>query len=116
MQNQFILTTPAELEQLIYNVVERVISNNYQVKNKDDPEISYPKIMGIEQTSSMLGISKSTLYRYTSQRLIPFHKKYQKIYFKKEDIEKWINETRKENYKNLKNKKNEKTNKYLKNR
>ncbi len=92
MQNQFILTTPQNLEQLLYEVVERVVSNHLLVKNKDDPGIPLPEIMGTEQAAAFLGISDSTLYRYTSNRLIPFQKRYQKLYFKKSDLEQWVAE------------------------
>lgn len=107
MQNQLILTTPSELEQLIYNAVERIIVNHLQVKNKDDPDIFYPELMGTEQAAAFLGISESTLYRYTSKRLIPHQKKYQKLYFKKLDLLKWVEENKKENLFNYK--KNEKS-------
>jgi excisionase family DNA binding protein len=101
MQTQFILTTPAELEQLIYNAVERIVVNHLQVKNKDDPDISYPELMGTEQAALYLGISESTLYRYTSKRLIPHQKRYQKLYFKKADLLKWVEENKKETLNNI---------------
>lgn len=110
MQSQLIITTPSDLEQLLYKVVERVVSNHLQVKNKDDPDITYPELMGTEQAASYLGISDSTLYRYTSKRLIPHQKRYQKLYFKKADLLKWVEENKKETLFNSKNyKKNEKS-------
>lgn len=109
MQSHLIITTPADLEQLIQKVVERAVSNHLQVKNKDYPDISYPELMGTEQAASYLGISESTLYCYTSKRLIPHQKRYQKLYFKKEDLLKWVEENKKETLFNGKNyKKNEK--------
>ena len=96
MQNQFILTTPSELEQLIYNAIERIIVNHLQVKNKDDPDILFPEIMGTEQAASYLGISDSTLNRYTSKQLIPYHKRYQKLFFKKANLQQWVEENKKE--------------------
>lgn len=92
MQSQLILTTPSELEQLIYNAVERIIINHLQVKNKDDPDILFPELMGTEQAAAFLGISDSTLYRYSSKRLIPHQKKLQKLYFKKLDLLNWVEE------------------------
>jgi len=91
-QTNFILTTHKELEQLLYEVVERVVSNHLLVKNKDDPGIPLPEIMGTEQAAKFLGISESTLYRFSSKRLIPFQKRYQKLYFKKNDLEQWVEE------------------------
>ncbi|RDB06913.1 helix-turn-helix domain-containing protein [Runella aurantiaca] len=102
-ENAVIITTPADLEQLIQTVVERVVSNHFQVKNKDDPDLTYPTIMGTEQAASFLGIAESTLYRYTSKRLIPYHKRYQKLYFKKADLQNWVNEARNNTINELKN-------------
>lgn len=92
MSQNLVIVTPSDLEQLLYEVVERVVSNHLSIKNKDDPSISYPSIMGTEQAAAFLGISESTLYRYTSNRLIPFQKRYQKLYFKKNDLEQWVTE------------------------
>ena len=92
MSQNLVIITPSDLEQLLYEVVERVVSNHLQVKNKDDPDISYPSIMGTEQAAKFLGISESTLYRFSSKRLIPFQKRYQKLYFKKNDLEQWVEE------------------------
>lgn len=45
----------------------------------------------MEQASDYLGLSKSTLYSYTSRNLIPFYKLHnRKIYFKLEELNKFI--------------------------
>ena len=59
--------------------------------------------MGTEQAAAFLGISDSTLYRYTSKRLIPFQKRYQKLYFKKDDLQRWIEEGNKKTVTQLAN-------------
>lgn len=45
----------------------------------------------MEQASDYLGLSKSTLYSYTSRNLIPFYKLHnRKIYFKLEELDNFI--------------------------
>ena len=47
-------------------------------------------IYSLNDASEYLGISKSTLYKLTSQREIPFHKPNGKlIYFQKSDLDNW---------------------------
>ncbi len=47
-------------------------------------------IFTLIEASEYLGISKSTLYKLTSQRKIPFHKPNGKlIYFQKSDLDNW---------------------------
>lgn len=103
MSQNLVIITPSNLEQLLYEVVERVVSNHLQVKNKDDPGIPIPELMGTEQAAAFLGISESTLYRYTSKRLIPFQKRYQKLYFKKSDLQQWVEEGNKKTVTQLAN-------------
>lgn len=43
-----------------------------------------------EEAAEYLGIAKITLYTYTSKRVIPFYKTRRKIYFKIEDLENYV--------------------------
>ena len=98
-----IFTNQSELEALVYEAVQRAFTNQIAVKNTNDPNITFPEIMGLEQAAMFLGIAESTLYRYTSKRLIPYHKRYQKLYFKKTDLQNWVNEARNNTINELKN-------------
>jgi excisionase family DNA binding protein len=42
-----------------------------------------------------LNLAKPTLHALTSKRKIPFIKKGKKLYFKKMDLEEWLNEGKK---------------------
>ncbi len=49
------------------------------------------KIFNTEETCEYLKISKSSLYKMTSKRKIPFSKPNGgKMYFKKEDLDNWM--------------------------
>ena len=48
-------------------------------------------LLNLNQTAQYLSLSNSQLYKYTSQRKIPFHKPAGKyIYFFKHEVDEWI--------------------------
>ena len=48
-------------------------------------------VLTIEECSLLTGMSVNNLYRHTSERTIPFYKPMGgKIYFRKEEIERWM--------------------------
>ncbi len=104
-----IFTNQSQLEALVYEAVQRAFTNQIAVKNTNDPNITFPEIMGLEQAAMFLGIAESTLYRYTSKRLIPYHKRHQKLYFKKADLQQWVEESKKNIVNNNNYKKNGKS-------
>jgi len=44
----------------------------------------------VPQASEFLGVTIRTIYGYIQSRKIPYYKKTHKVYFKKEDIENWL--------------------------
>ena len=48
------------------------------------------EIMNINQAAEYIGIAKSTMYKFTSCRMIPHFKQGKKIYFKKSELDEWI--------------------------
>lgn len=49
------------------------------------------EILTLSETSKLLSLSKSTLYKLTSKNEIPFYVPFGKlIYFRKSEIEQWI--------------------------
>ena len=53
------------------------------------------EVMNLEETAMFLGISKSTLYKMTSDHVIPFYRPNGKmIYFEKTDLLAWIRKNR----------------------
>ncbi|WP_236264001.1 AlpA family transcriptional regulator [Dysgonomonas sp. Marseille-P4677] len=53
-------------------------------------------IIGIEDAVILTGYKKSTLYRKTSTNVIPFHKRSNKVVFKRSELEAWMLENRQE--------------------
>jgi excisionase family DNA binding protein len=52
------------------------------------------EIMNLPQAAEYLSLSKSSLYKSTSQREIPHFKKGKKIYFKKSELDLWLTQIR----------------------
>ena len=46
--------------------------------------------LDIKSAAIYLNIPVATIYRYTSQRIIPFYKAGKRIYFKKSEVDDWI--------------------------
>lgn len=86
-----ILITPEELKGLIADAVRAALSEKQSFA--DTPSTEGP--LNIERAAAYLNISLSTLYRYTSQRLIPHHKPGKVIYFYREELDAWLMEHRK---------------------
>ena len=54
-----------------------------------------PEIMGIDDVIRLTGYSKATIYKFTHQRLIPFHKPAhggRRLVFIRQEIEDWMKE------------------------
>lgn len=69
------------------------------------------EILTIEEVSELTGYKKTTIYKLTHERKIPFHKPAhggRRIFFKREEINQWLQsnrvETREESSKSLRRK------------
>jgi excisionase family DNA binding protein len=55
-----------------------------------DARKSLPDILDIKQAAEFLKLKINTLYEKTSRRLVPFFKKGNKLYFRKDELQQWI--------------------------
>jgi excisionase family DNA binding protein len=81
-----ILTTPQQLQLLVEKAMRNVLEEKQFIaatKSREGP-------ITIKEASAYLNLTVSTLYRYTSQRLITFHKPGKNIVFYKEDLDRWL--------------------------
>lgn len=68
-----------------------------QGQKQEQPHQSYlSDIIGIDEAVILTGYKKSTLYQKTSRRTIPFHKRNNKVVFKRSELEAWMLENRQE--------------------
>jgi excisionase family DNA binding protein len=54
-----------------------------------------PSLGGLDLAVEVTGLKKPTLYSLVHRRVIPFFKQGKKLYFKREDLEAWIEDGRK---------------------
>jgi excisionase family DNA binding protein len=82
---KIILTTPSELEALIYGTVSKALTD------QQDALINSPtKLLSVSEAAQYLGIAIQTLYGFTSNRVIPFIKKGKKVQFLQSDLDQWL--------------------------
>lgn len=66
-------------------------------QKQEQPQQTYiSDIIGIEEAVQITGYKKSTLYRKTSTNAIPYHKRNNKVVFKRSELEAWMLENRQE--------------------
>lgn len=62
--------------------------------SKDEPDESRHIPISMDRACEIIGKSKNTMYRYTSQGRIPHCKKGKTIYFFEDELTEWIKEGR----------------------
>ena len=82
---------------LIFLTVKEFINLQETIVGKEEGSTSFsPKIMSITDAAKYTGYKKSTLYRKTCSRSIPFHKQGNRVLFRKDELEKWLLKNRQE--------------------
>ncbi|MEZ4885231.1 MAG: helix-turn-helix domain-containing protein [Chitinophagales bacterium] len=86
MVQNFIMTTPEQLEELILKSIKTALLQHKPLETA----ISIKHILNANEAARFLQISKHTLYRMTSNNEVPFFKRGKKLYFKRSELLKWI--------------------------
>ena len=92
--DEMILINSAKLQNLLEEAIRKVLKETEPAYN------DYPP-MTIREASQYLNLSVSTLYRYTSQRLIPHHKPGKQLYFLRDELDQWLSDHRKSTAKEI---------------
>jgi excisionase family DNA binding protein len=73
-------------------ILSDIADNNRKQERKEQP-----RLLSIDEAAQFLNLAKPTLYRLTSQRLIPFSKPAgsKRLYFRLIDLEEWTQTGRK---------------------
>jgi len=82
-----IVTTSDELENLIQNCFRKAMS-----EQTDKSETLKTEFLNLKEAAKYLNLANQTIYGLTSKNEIPFLKRGKKLYFKKSELENWINE------------------------
>jgi excisionase family DNA binding protein len=60
------------------------------IKQKNGITVGTEEILNLEMASAYVGISKSTIYKYTSTKEIPHFKRGKRLFFKKAELDEWL--------------------------
>ena len=82
------LTIP-EIREILREELTKVLAenNNVNLTNKEKEEI-----LNIKQVSELLNLAVPTLYSFTSKNILPHFKQGKKLYFKRSELLKWVEE------------------------
>ena len=67
----------------IENLLKTVLQN-------DNSTVTFTEVLNLTQASVYVSLSKSAIYKKTSERNIPHFKKGKKLYFKKSELDHWL--------------------------
>ncbi len=87
--NVIIQFTELEFKQLIKSCIIEGISESTPTPQEEN------KLLSVNEAAKHLNLARQTLYGFTSNRVIPFIKKGKKLYFKKSDLNIWLEEGKK---------------------
>jgi excisionase family DNA binding protein len=75
-----------ELISLIREIVKEQIE-----KILDKPQlVCEPEFLSVQEAAKFVNLAVTTLYEKTSLKIIPFHKRDKKLYFKKQELTEWL--------------------------
>jgi excisionase family DNA binding protein len=77
------------LEPIIDESLTRAM-NKYINTRTLEPD-SYSGVFDLAEAAKYMKLSKQTLYGMTSKRILPHYKQGRHLYFRKDDLDQWIN-------------------------
>ncbi|MBK9937512.1 MAG: helix-turn-helix domain-containing protein [Chitinophagaceae bacterium] len=74
-------------------LINSIIENLLRIVKKDH-KITVPiaEVFNLNQAAEYVSLSKSAIYKKTSERNIPHFKKGKKLYFKRSELDEWLTE------------------------
>lgn len=94
MEGVIITIEKEELENIVCRAVESALAQAGLARQENDQEDFNDLVMKSPEVCRYLKMKISTLYQLTHRHEIPFNKKGKTMYFKKDEIDKWISEGR----------------------
>jgi len=83
------------LSPIIEKALVRALARTQGFKQEPVKIKPYPDLFDIKMAAEYLHLAVPTIYGLVQRATIPFYKKGKRLYFKKEDLEKWIGTGRK---------------------
>ena len=94
MEGVIITIGKEDLEIIVCRAVETALEQSGFFKSQEDHENTEEFIMKVPQLCKYLKMKVSTLYQLTHKNEIPYNKKGKTLYFRKDEIDKWVTEGR----------------------
>lgn len=85
------MENPFELILDKLNTIESLLRN---VRKDDKTTITMSEVLNLNQAAEYVSLSKSAIYKKTSERNIPHFKQGKKLYFKRSELDEWLTEVR----------------------
>lgn len=76
------------LTPIINEAVEKAIARHYSAPISTTPDQN--ELLDVKKTAEILFLSVPTIYGLVSKRSIPYYKRGKRLYFRKDDLLKWI--------------------------
>lgn len=77
------------LEPIIDDCIARALNKYINELRFDTPTTD--NVLGVIEVATYLKISKATVYKLTMDQQLPHYKQGKRLYFRKEEIDNWIN-------------------------
>ena len=72
--------------------IERMLIKLSNKQNAETMVSNSEEFLSIDKVADYLNLSKSAIYKFTMKNEIPYFKRSRKLYFKRKEIEKWLEE------------------------
>jgi excisionase family DNA binding protein len=95
MQEKVVVTTNAELAQLIDAAVHNALHQSKFTQLKTQPRPQLEKYLTVAEAASYLKCAKPTLYQMVSERTVPFIKNGSRTLFDTADLNEWMSQKKK---------------------
>lgn len=87
------MENPFELIMRRLNTIESLL-RNLNVSVPDKQFVPVTEVFNLSQAAEYVSLSKSAIYKKTSERNIPHFKKGKKLYFKRIELDVWLTENK----------------------
>jgi excisionase family DNA binding protein len=85
------MVTRDELTALIREIInEEIVKLRSEFECPVQHPCREPEFLSVKEAAEYLNLAVATLYEKTSLKLIPFHKRDKKLYFKKVELKEWL--------------------------
>jgi excisionase family DNA binding protein len=94
----------SDVRNFLVDLIQPIVDDSIRRALKETQQPKEPvsdRLMDIKEASQYLGLALPTIYEKTSRNEIPFLKRGKKLYFRKDDLLKWLEEGRRKTKKDI---------------